>query len=464
MPLFITATCEFSRFDDPSRISAGEMVINNINGGGVALMTTTRLSYSNHNDNLNRSIYKVIFEKTANKYPTLGEILSFAKTDNGSNRYIRNFALLGDPAMRLEYPEYNVVTDSINGHDVNAIIDTLSAQSFVTIKGHISDMSNNLDSNFNGIVYPTVYDKPSKYTTLATNPTSNTPAEFSLQKNILYKGKANVVNGKFSFSFYVPKDINYAFDYGKISYYAENGEIDANGYFEGFYIGGSDNSINNDDIGPEIELFINDTNFVSGGIANENPVLLAHVFDFSGINTMGIGIGHDITAILDNSDEVIILNDYYEADENSYQNGKVIFPFFNIENGEHSLNFKIWDVFNNSSTATISFIVEDSHQAVIRKLFNYPNPFTDYTDFIFQHNQSCTPMEIIIDIYKIDGQHVCRLEKEQQILGFSSDPIRWYGITSDGRPVENGVYIYKVSITTCDGVKDYKSNKLVIIK
>jgi hypothetical protein len=464
MPLFITATCEFSRFDDPGRIAAGEMVLTNPKGGGIALFSTTRLAYSSFNESLNRSVYKIAFEHNSGVYPTLGEILSFAKTDNGSNEFIRNFILLGDPAMRLAYPEHRVITTSINGNSVGIDADTISAYSFVTVEGYIADINDNKLVGFNGVITPTVFDKPSTLSTLATDPTESFPATFKLQKNIIYKGKVSVVNGEFSFSFFVPRDINYAFDFGKMSYYAENGQTDATGFFNNFYVGGTADNLIGDNTGPEIKLYMNDITFVNGGTTNENPVLIAHLRDSSGINTMGSGIGHDIISIIDNSGNVIVMNDYYEAELNSFKSGRVIYPLYDLAEGLHAVYFKAWDVFNNSSEAVLNFYVSLSHEAVIKKMLNFPNPFTDYTDFIFEHNQSCAPIDISIDIFNSIGQHVSRIETQQETLGYSTEPIRWHGLSHDGNPLSSGVYIYTITIKTCEGAVAHRSNRLVIVK
>lgn len=464
MPLFITATCEFSRFDDPGRIAAGEQVLTNPTGGGIALFSTTRLAFSNYNENLNRSVYEVAFEKTAGVYPTLGEILAYAKTDNGSTEYIRNFILLGDPAMRLAYPQHQVFTSTINGNPIGGDADTISALSFVTVTGYVADGTGTKLTDFNGTITPTVYDKTMKINTLVTDPSDNYAASFYLQKNTLYKGKVSVVNGDFSFSFYVPKDINYSFGTGKISYYAENGVTDATGYFSDFYVGGSDENATPDDIGPYIRLFMNDISFSDGGTTNENPVLIALLEDSTGINTLGTGIGHDIITILDASGNVIVLNDNYESDLDSYKSGRVVYPFYDLEEGVHTVYFKAWDVYNNSSEAALTFLVAESHEAVIKKLLNYPNPFTDYTDFVFEHNQSCTPLSVTIDIFNINGQHVCRVESEHESLGYRIEPIRWYGVSHDGNPLASGVYLYTVTLITCEGAEAVKSSRLVIVK
>ncbi len=463
MPLFITGTCEFSRFDDPDRVAAGEMVFTNPKGGGIALYTTTRLAFSNQNFNFNRSIYKTAFEKTNDIYPTIGEIFSFAKVDNNSAEGLRNFTLFGDPAMRLVYPENIVITTHINEQQAGINPDTISAYDFVTIKGHIENITGDTLKDFNGIISPIVFDKPSKLITLATNPQSY-PSVFYLQKNIIYKGKANVTDGEFSFSFYVPKDINYAYGLGKISYYAENGETDATGYFNKFYIGGSSDNIVYDYTGPEIRLFLNDTTFVNGNTTDENPILIALLSDSSGINTTGISIGHDIIAVLDYSNDIIVLNDYYESDLNSYTSGKVVYPFYNLKEGFHSLYLKAWDIFNNSSDAILTFYVVSSAKSIINNLFNYPNPFSDYTDFLFEHNQSCSPYNIKIDIYNSFGVHVAQIQAEQETLGYKSDPLRWYARTDTGASLPAGIYVYTLTLTSCENIIAKKTSKLIILK
>jgi len=281
----------------------------------------------------------------------------------------------------------------------------------------------------------------------------------------LYKGKVQIENGVFSFSFYVPKDINYAYGNGKISYYAENGETDATGYYNSFIIGGSSSNPIQDNSGPSISLYMNDINFVSGGVTDENPVLIALLSDKTGINTTGIGIGHDIIAVLnENYSNVYVLNQYYQSDLNSYNSGTVLFPFRELPEGEHTLYFKAWDINNNSSDASLKFIVSKSHHAIIQKMFNYPNPFFDFTEFIFEHNQSCTPIKVTIDIYNVMGQHVSQLKTEHVSLGYKIEPIQWDGTMSSGANLPSGTYIYTLRLTTCEGVEAKETSKLVLIK
>lgn len=470
LPLMVTATCEFSRFDDPDRTSAGEMCFLNPNGAAIALLTTVRLAFSNTNFTLNSNMYDYIFDTLPNgKMPSLGDVVRLTKVKSGIQFYFLNFHLLGDPALRLAYPQQKVYTTQINNKIITpTTFDTLTALSKVTVKGFIGDKGGNKLSSFNGILYPTVFDKEQQITCLGNDISSllggTTPFKFYIQKNIIYKGKVEVKNGDFSFSFIVPKDIAYNFDIGKLSYYAHNGIIDANGYSKNFYVGGSSTSIISDNAGPVVGLYLNDKKFVPGGTTNEKPNLYAEIADSSGVNTVGTGIGHDLTAILDeNSSKPIILNDYYEADLNSYQKGKVKYPFDQLSEGNHRLSLKVWDVQNNSSTVYTDFVVAKSADMALTHVLNYPNPFTTKTKFFFENNQCCQTLKVSIQVFTISGKVVKTISQTLTNEGFRSDGIDWDGKDDFGDKLAKGVYVYKLSVTGNDNKKAEKIEKLVIL-
>jgi hypothetical protein len=469
LALFVTATCEFSRFDDPDRTSAGELCFLNPNGAAIALLTTVRLAFSNTNYTLNSNLYDYVFDTLPNgKMPCLGDVVRLTKVKSGIQFYFLNFHLLGDPALQLAYPKERVYTSQINNKIITpTAFDTLTALSKVTVKGFVGDKSGNKLNTFNGILYPTVFDKEQQITCLGNDPTSlvaGLPFKFYLQKNIIYKGKVEVKNGDFSFSFIVPKDINYNFGIGKLSYYAQNGLIDANGYNKNFYVGGSSTSISPDNAGPVVGLFLNDKKFVSGGTTNDRPNLYAEVTDSSGVNTVGTGIGHDLTAILDeNSSKPIVLNDYYQADLNSYQTGKVKYPFDQLAEGNHRLSLKVWDVQNNSSTVYTDFVVAPAAEMALTHVLNYPNPFTTRTKFYFENNQCCQTLKVNIQIFTISGKVVKTIMQTLTNEGFRSEGIDWDGKDDFGDKLGKGVYVYKVSVMGSDNKKAEKIEKLVIL-
>ncbi len=472
-PLFVTATCEFSRFDfvdiDANgvvtpRTSAGEMVILNPNGGGIALLTTTRLVYSSPNFVLNQNFYKYVFsENNLGKPNTLGDALRYTKNVSGSGINKRNFTLLGDPALRLAYPEYKIITDSINGVPVTLPFDTLKALKKITVSGHVENPGGVFLPDINGVIQPAVFDKARTVTTLGNDNTQT--MTFLLQDNILFKGQAEITNGLFRFSFLVPKDISYNIGYGKLNYYAAlDNDQDAAGAFEQILIGGFTDDPGTDVTGPRIKLYLNDTLFRDGGLCNENPVFLAYIEDEGGINTVGNGIGHDITAVLDDQEaDPVILNNYFTYQMNSYKKGTVSYPFFGLSRGLHTIRFKVWDNFNNSSEATLSFHVNDRAQAVLENIRNYPNPFREDTWFTLEHTMSNEELDIQIRIYNLSGSLIRILRDHQIVNGYSIEPIHWDGKNSGGEKVSAGIYVYQIILRSREGIQVSGNGKLVII-
>jgi len=457
LPLFMTATCKFSYFDNPEQTSAGEYVLLNPNGGAIALLSTTRLVYSAPNYNLNTKFIKTLFEKQDGEFLRLGDVFKKTKVLSGTSANNRNFTLLGDPALCLAYPEYDVETTSI--------ADTLKALGEVEISGVIISENSSVLSSFNGTIYPIVYDKEIIRTTLGQE--SCTPMPYRDQNNILYKGAASVLDGKFSFSFVVPKDIAYNYGAGKISYYAVSDDqepVDAGGSDEDFVIGGTAADIIYDYEGAELTLYMNTRNFSDGGITDANPVLLADIFDFSGINTVGNGIGHDITAVLDgNTANPYVLNDFYEANKDDYTRGVVGFPFYNLSKGEHTLTLKVWDVFNNSSEATIIFVVADDNEFTISDYSTYPNPFSNSTDIYFQHNKPNQNLDVFLDIYSITGTLVYKYEESYSDNGYRIGPITWVGDDEYGGKLSAGMYIAKLVVSSSDGDFTSKSIRIILL-
>ncbi len=466
LPLVFTATCEFTRYDDPERTSAGEMVFLNPHGGGIAMFTTVRVVFAGPNFLLNQEFYKALETQVNGQMPRLGDLYYEMKTQPvGTSLNSRNFTLIGDPAVRLAYPKYEVSTDSVNSVAItSSSLDTIRALSTITISGFVRDKNNAILTNYNGVLYPTVYDKSQNVNTLSNDGSATPPFTFKLQKNILYKGKVSVTNGYFSYTFIVPKDILYNYGIGRISYYAQNGNEDATGYYEKIIIGGTDNSAPLDAKGPDVKLYLNDDKFVFGGITDETPDLFAKIKDDNGVNTVGNGIGHDITAVLDaNTENSIVLNDYYQADLNSYKSGTIRYPYSAISEGQHSLTLKVWDVYNNSSQTYTEFVVAKSADMALSHVLNYPNPFTTKTQFYFEHNQCCQTLEVELQIFTISGKLVKTITDYVTAEGNRSDPINWDGRDDFGDKIGKGVYIYRLKVKNSQGSSAEQIEKLVIL-
>lgn len=460
LPLFMTATCEFSRYDDPSRNSAGEEVFLKKDAGAVALFSTSRVVFTGGNMDLNEAFLAQLFEKNPDgTRPRVGDLFRKTKNtvDNITSTNHRNFTLLGDPALCLAYPQYEI--------ELTVVQDSIKALGEVTMSGRIVNENGDLLSAFNGYVYPSVFDKSIDYQTLGQD--ASPVLDFDVQNALLFRGKATVVNGEFSFSFVVPKDINYNFGSGKISLYASgelDGELaDAAGYNKDFVVGGTAEDYELDVDGPRVDLFMNDTLFQFGGVTNQSPSLLALVFDENGVNTVGNGIGHDAVAILDeNGTNPIVLNDFYESNVDSYQRGEIWYPFANLEEGLHTLRVKVWDVYNNSSEAYTEFLVSNADNLSIENLMNHPNPMANFTAFYFEHNQSGMSLDVRLEIMDLQGRMLKVLSDRLIPNGYRYGPIQWNGKNKEGADLSSGVYVYRIVATSESGEHLEKSGKLVI--
>ena len=457
-PLFVTATCEFSRYDDHTRTSAGEIVFTNKRGGAIAMITTARTTLAS-GPILNRT-YRRMFRMKDGEYPTMGEIFYSSKQSADNNTKV--FVLFGDPALRLAYPKNNVVLTKINGKPVSSLNDTIKALSTIELCGEVRDNFGELMTDFNGIVQVSVYDKENTYRTKGDKDFPQ--VSFQLRNSMLYDGKAKVESGTFTVRFTVPKDINYSYGNGLISFYATDYETDANGSYGNVIVGGYDNTAIPDVDGPEAMVFIDDTLFVSGGMTNENPLFYAFVRDKNGINTTGIGIGHDITiTITGATSKSYTLNSFYEApfEQNDY--GSIAYHLYGLNEGDHHLVFKVWDIYNNSTSVALDFTVVKSGNMTVENVFNAPNPMTSYTNFMFEHNQSGY-IDITINIYNVNGQLVKTIRDSRYGTSTRIDPIYWDGRSDNGAELPSGVYVYNVIMTNSNNETQSGYSKLVIAR
>ncbi|MCB9294712.1 MAG: type IX secretion system sortase PorU [Lewinellaceae bacterium] len=452
LPVFITATCTFTGYDDPTFTTAGEEVFLHPRGGAIALFTTTRAVYVGGNRALTRSALDFLYQHEGDEPLTLGEAMRRCKNAVGNSDQGNSpkFALIGDPSLKVAIPKYRVATLSINGQPAEENrLDTLRALQKVTIEGMITDAEGKLLSGFNGIVYPTIYDKAQTTSTIGQG--DNMVYPYRIQKNVLFKGRASAVNGRFRFTFVVPRDINYQFGPGKVSYYAadESTLEDAAGSYEHIIIGGSSPDALADDEGPRVDVFLNTEDFVFGSITNPNPTLLVKLEDDNGINVVGNSIGHDLEGVLnDNTQNTYLLNDFYEAELDDYTRGTVRYPLSKLPEGRHSIRVKAWDVANNSSEGYTEFVVAASEEVALERVLNYPNPFTDWTCFQFDHNLPNQELEVLIQVFAVSG----RLVKTIEASVFSDGAIRrddcigWDGRDDYGGRLARGVYLYKVKV------------------
>jgi hypothetical protein len=460
-PIFVAATCDFGRFDNEQTGSA-EMLFST-SGGAIAVISSTRLALSGLNYDLNVQFMHELLGNVSADDHRLGDIIR--RTKNGLRESVNkhSFTLLGNPALKPIIPTATVNTLSINEKQYGNAIDTLRANSTIILKGNILE-NGIFDNNFNGDVQITVYDKEVNRTTLGSSELSPQFA-FKSWSSILYKGTAHVKNGEFEVEIVMPRNMEYRYGDGKITYFARSEEgKTAAGALSNIVVGGYVPKLSEIDK-PIIQLFMNDTLFRNGGITDQNPTLIARLHSAIGINTSLSGIGRQITANFDdNPHNIFVLNRYYQTDIDNIHSGTVQYQFTNLPEGTYKLHFTAWDLDNNYARDSITFRVTSSERLQIANLYNYPNPTTESTRIYFEVNFPRSELDVQLHIFDSSGRLLCY--KEQQIIteGFTSGFFEWDGKNMNGNLVGSGIYPYRISVRTKDGQTKQLSSKIVTIR
>jgi hypothetical protein len=463
-PLFITITCDFSRFDNPYRPTAGEYTYWNPKGGAISMVTTTRSIGQGSAEFFNDKLSEYLFSYGSNQYTSIAEALRLAKNSNPSSSSNVVF-YIGDPALMLAIPKPKIRLTKVNDIPVSGAIPDFQSLAYVKLAGEVTDENNNLLPTYNGELAINIFDKNIIKTTF--NNDGNSPSiNFNTLGETIFRGNATVVNGQFEFGFVVPRDIKIPVGNGRVSFYSKkNSEfIDNSGVDTSIKIGGINSLAAADTTPPSVKLFMNDQTFVYGGITNASPFFLAYLEDENGINTAS-GIGHDIVAILDgNESEPYVINDYYETELDNYKKGKLRYPFRNLAPGIHTITFKAWDVYNNPISAEIQFVVVSEDSMTLTNVLNYPNPFVNYTQFWFTHNHPYEALEVQVQVMTITGKIVWSKNQVVYTDGFLSREITWDGKDDFGDRIGKGVYVYKLTVkSTLTNQQSEKFEKLVIL-
>lgn len=465
LPVWITATCDFTRFDDVST-SAGESVFLNATSGGIALFSTTRVVFSQNNYSLNKTLVENLFQRDEdNNRRTLGEAMMYTKQSLTDQNKL-NFILIGDPALTFDYPEYEARVTAINGEEVSEDDPfQFQALAHVTVEGEILDENGNLLSDFSGTLHATVLDSRDTITTLG-----NSAAQFTYEDypNTLYIGQDSVSNGKFSFSFMVPKDISYSNEEGKMNLYASSSDSlirEAQGSFMDYIVGGTSTEAETDTIGPEIrQLYLNDTTFISGDRVNVTPYFVARLWDQSGVNITGSSVGHDMMLTIDSLPSLSYnLNSYYALTSSEDNEGLVQFSIPELTAGTHTAEFKVWDILNNSTTYNFSFVVVEGLKPNLINLYAAPNPARDEVSFFLNHNRPETTITVTIMVYNLSGRYLWSTQKTGSSELFKAYFVSWDLCDNSGRRLPAGVYIYRAAISSNGSKEATKANKLIIL-
>lgn len=457
LAIFVTATCSFGWWDLASYQSGAEELLLNPDGGAVALLTTVRLVYTSPglntlNVGLNRQLARDMFESEENgQMRRLGDILRLTKnTRVGLQGNNRKFNLLGDPTMRVGLPStrHRIEVDALNEVDLAVEQGQLRALDRVTLRGRIM-AGEALDNAFNGSVEVTLFDAERR---IPIEEQRHMPTPYyTVREDLIWRGQVQANQGRFEATFVAPKDISYSNLPGRVSLYAYQNDRQAIGYNENFIVGGTSGNPPDDALGPQISLFLNDTTFVTGGLTSSEPRLIVKLFDQSGINTVGAGVGHEmLLTVNDDAQNAVDIGGAFRSEANSFQRGIVEWELSDIPVGANTLSLRAWDVLNNSATETLDFFVSEDEDLVLRNVYNYPNPTTGETRFIFEHNQPVgTSATVQVRIYTLAGRLIRTIETDEVLPGGALQ-LPWDGRDEDTDPLSTGIYLYKLRVEVDD--------------
>ncbi len=470
MPVLFTATCEFTKYDDPKFQSAGELAVLNPNGGAIASLTTTRLVYVSSNSLINRSFWtKYGFPAPNESVPTVGDVFQKLKNRPDKTDDDKKFALLGDASMKLAFPNHFIKVDSVQAKDAQFFADTLKAFSVVTMKGHIDERLKGKFVNFNGTLWAKIFDKPKSQYTLGNDGNGST-VEFKDLSTILYNGQISVVNGDWTLVFSIPKDISYNVGEARAMFYAHNGETDASGAYN-FLLGGSEKLNKADTIGPEVRAFLHDTTFRAGGSVAKNVDFVARIYDENGINATGAGIGRDMVLIIDENTEAeitMIVNQYFQYDVNSFRSGILRVPLNNLSPGKHTFTCKVWDIYNNYGDGSTFGIVVPARSFKIENHGASPNPFQQNTKLWIEQTLPGEDLNLDWQISDVAGNIVVKGSKYIEAAFAVSkiqidlrNEVESGGEVSISHNLTPGIYLYQISARTLDGLTSKCAGKII---
>ncbi len=427
MPLIITATCEFGRYDNPAEASGAEIAVLSPRGGAIAMLTTARPVYASTNFLLNEAFYRAAFQTQNNQLTRLGDLMRVTKNNSFSSVFNRNFTLLGDPSLRLNYPDYQVVVSTA---------DTLKAGRLVRFSGEIKQ-SEKLVTDFNGKAIVTVYDKEKQLATLGSEGSKMNYGEYQSK---VFEGQVRVEGGKFTGQFVVPKNIDAKLGNGLMQVYAVRNDslADAAGGNNQILVGGAE-IVTNDVKPPILQMYLNNEAFVDGSEVEDSPLLIAKLSDENGLNLL-----QEMRLTLNDTFSVVV-NDYFLADEDDYRSGIVRFPFHKLPEGEYVLKLKIADTYNNLTEGTLRFRV-GNQVTLVKSLVAYPNPFVEQVNLQVELTNEGEDVEIQTQIFDLVGKII----RTQTQLIYNSDKIvevfTWDGTNHFYQVAPPGTYIYRVLV------------------
>lgn len=468
LPFVYAATCEFLWWDDDEISGAEEMWLNP-KAGVIGMICPSRKVFISSNGTLNKNTASFLYRRGSDGKPlSMGEVMikgkNITKDDGNKLRY----AFMGDPSLPLPQAEGVVKVNSINGVMLDDIADiadapVLQARGKMKLDGTVTDRKGNILNDFSGIVEVQIFDAEKVITTKA-NGTDGETREYNDRKIRLFYGKAKVDNGVWATELTLPTEIENNFSPAFISLYAcDNKGGEASGASDKLFIYGYDADAPDDFDGPSItDFYINSPSFSNGMSVAPSSLLYARFADPSGINVSEGGIGHKMSVLIDEKlfyDDVAL---YYSPDPSSNEEGSIAYPLPDLGPGTHSLELKVWDNANNSSSASLNFNLKASMAPAISELSTDVNPASTSVVFTIGIDGVTGKLPCRLEVFDLSGRKVWVSESHNISNSGNRLNISWNLRDSGGHRVPRGIYLYRAVVCSSEGVDIARTRKLAV--
>ncbi len=458
-PIWIFASCEITPYDQAIE-DLGRNALFAANGPAIAVVCAARSVYSNYNRSLNQGFVKYAFSRDSlgRRYTfgdamrlTKEELLTSSSNTIGTDPTINKlkYVLLGDPALTLRYPDAGVTIDSINGRAVTDVsLETLPVGGVVSFSGYVNAdaKAGSADKSFQGSLTGLVMSP--KETITCKGYGSSSALTYTDYTKTIYEGSVTVKDGRFKMKFMVPRGVKLSTDRALLDLYAVRTDSTSQlcGMSTAFCINGSAQTTELDTLGPSVKLYIGSPDFPSGGRVTQGSTLYAAIADSSSVSIVSGNLGHDMELWFDKDPSTMVsVNDYFAFNYDSYHEGLLTYPLPTLTKGRHRLTLRVWDVFDNSSTASLDFEVTndktDGFEVTAVPTITAGSP----TDFITTFTQTYdTDRQVTTEVYDLAGMRIWHGESTLH-AGSRYVTINWNGRSYGGAPLTRGVYLYRSS-------------------
>lgn len=430
-PLMLSFSCSVGDLDSPYHRSMAQELVTYDGGGAIATISAAAPTYLYPNKLLNTSIYRSLFtSKDSTGTRPVGYALMLAKYSIAAREgYESNnvkYICLGDPALELAMPEYRVE------HDI-ASIDTMRTGELYRVDGAVRAGGEVL-STFNGTADVSVQEAEQNVREYVPSLPPVTLV-YTLPGKELFRGTVDVTAGRFSVEYVVPRRCR-AGTHARIRTYASSLASDAVGACDTLRIVPSDTLRPN--LGPpRINLyFAGQATRVKTG-----SHLLADIEDPDGIAILGSDPQSSIFLEFDGSGYPIYVTDYFAYEHGSYTSGTVEYPLHaGFSPGPHTALIKAFDNLGAAAVDTLRFEIVEEGVYAVSDVFNFPNPFAEGTNFVFQVTN---PAAARLAVFNVSGTRVWE-KRLEAAAGFNS--VWWDGRDAAGDRLANGTYLYVLEV------------------